>query len=141
MTALESMVRVHQWMLDERQRKLADLQALVQKLKDDLTALDHQLESEREVAGQSAEAGMAYPAFVAAALDRRKKLCDTIADLETEVESVREEVAEAFGELKKFEMARDNHEARQAANRNRRERLNFDELGVSIYRRNRVSGD
>lgn len=141
MTALESMVRVHQWMLDERQRKLADLQTLVQKLKDDLTALDRQLESEREVAGQSEEAGMAYPAFVAAALDRRKKLCRTIADLETEVESVREEVAEAFGELKKFEMARDNHEARQIANRDRRERLNFDELGVSIYRRNRVSGD
>ena len=40
-----------------------------QKLKDDLTSLDRQLESEREVAGQTEAAGMAYPAFVAAALD------------------------------------------------------------------------
>ena len=139
MTALDSMVRVHRWMLDERQRKLADLQVFVDKLKDDLTALDKELEAEREVADGSDEAGMAYPAFVAASLERRKKLCDTIANLESEIEAVREEVAEAFGELKKFEMARDNQDLREADKRNRRDRLNVDELGVSIYRRNKAS--
>jgi len=141
MTALDSMVRVHRWVLDERQRKLVDLQLFVDKLKDDLTALDKQLEAEREVADGSDEAGMAYPAFVAASLERRKKLCDTITNLESEIEAVREEVAEAFGELKKFEMARDNQGQRESDKRNRRDRLNVDELSVSIYRRNKASGD
>ncbi len=139
MTVLDSMVRVHRWMVDERQRKLADLQVFVEKLKEDLAALDQKLEAEREVADGSDEAGLAYPAYVAASLERRKKLCDTIANLESEIEEVREEVAEAFGELKKFEMARDNQNNRETAKRNRSDRLNVDELSVSIYRRNKAS--
>jgi flagellar export protein FliJ len=141
MTALDSMVRVHRWVLDEKQRKLADLQAFVDKLRGDLTTLDKQLETEREAAGRSDEAGSVYPAFVAAALDRRKKLCETIANLDTETEAAREDVAEAFSELKKYELARDNQESQESAKRNRRERISLDELGVSIYRRTRAAGD
>ncbi len=135
------MVRVHSWVLDEKQRKLADLQAFVDKLTEDLSALDRDIETEREAAGQSDEAGSAFPSFVAAALKRRKKLCETIANLGKEVEAAREDVAEAFGELKKYELALKNQEQQESAKRSRRERINLDELGVSIYRRNRAAGD
>jgi flagellar export protein FliJ len=141
MTALDSMVRVHSWVLDEKQRKLADLRALLQKLTDDLANLDKEFDAEREAAGTSDEAGAAYPAFVAAALDRRRKLCQSIANLEKECEAARQEVTEAFGELKKYELARDNHESQESAKRKRSERINLDELGVSIYRRTRASGE
>ena len=141
MTALDSMVRVHSWVLDEKQRKLADLQALLQKLTNDIANLDDELETERTAAGKSDEAGAAYPAFVAAALDRRKKLCETMANLEQESEAAREEVREAFGELKKYELARKNQESQESAKRKRGERIHLDELGVSIYRRNRASGE
>ena len=141
MTALDSMVRVHGWMLEEKQRKLADLQALLRKLADDLASLDQELDAEREAAGKSDEAGAAYPAFVAAALDRRKKLCKTIANLEKESEAARAEVTEAFGELKKYEIASDNRQVQESDKRKRSERINLDELGVSIYRRSRVVGE
>jgi flagellar export protein FliJ len=141
MTALDSMVRVHSWALEEKQRKLADLRALLQKLTDDLANLDEELDAEREAAGKSDEAGAAFPAFVAAALDRRKKLCETIANLEKESEAARDEVTEAFGELKKYELAKKNQESQESARRKRGERIHLDELGVSIYRRNRASGE
>ncbi len=141
MTAIESMIRVHRWVLDERRRNLADLQVFVDKLKGDLVGLDGKLEAEREAAGASPEAGLAYPAYVAAALDRRKRLCGSIADLEAQVEALREEVAEAFGELKKYELAQENNGRRNAAKRSRKQRLEADELGVSIYRRNKAAGE
>ena len=141
MTALDSMVRVHRWVLDEKQRKLADLRTLLEKLTLDLRGLDAELEAEREVAGGSDEAGAAYPAYVAAALDRRRKLCETIANLEQETEAAREEVTEAFGELKKYEVASDNRDSRESDKRKRSERINLDELGVSIYRRSRIAGE
>ncbi len=141
MTALDSMVRVHRWVLDEKQRKLADLRTLLEKLASDLQGLDAELESERAAADGSDEAGAAFPAYVAAALDRRQKLCETIANLEKETEAAREEVTEAFGELKKYEIASDNRDARESDKRKRSERINLDELGVSIYRRSRLAGE
>jgi flagellar export protein FliJ len=141
MTALDSMVRVHGWVLEEKQRKLTDLRALLQKLTDDLAGVDKELDTEREAAGKSDEAGAAFPAFVAATLDRRKKLCETMANLQRESEAAREELREAFGELKKYELARKNQESQESAKRKRGERIHLDELGVSIYRRNRALGE
>ncbi len=141
MTALDSMVRVHRWVLDEKQRKLVDLRTLLEKLKLDLETLDRELEGEREAAGASDDAGAAFPAYAAAAIDRRRKLCETIANLEQETEAAREEVTEAFGELKKYEIASENRESQESERRKRSERINLDELGVSIYRRSRVGGD
>lgn len=141
MTALKSMVRVHGWVLEEKRRDLAELQIFVDKLKKDLEALDHNVEAERAAAGRSEEANLAYPAFVAAALDRRKRLCETIFNLEQEVEAARDAVAEAFKELKAFEMAHENQERREAEGRSRAERIALDEMGVSLYRRNSASGD
>ena len=139
MTALKSMIRIHQWMLDERRRNLADLQVFLDKLQGDLAALDHSLEAERAAAETSPEAGLAYPAFVAAALERRKKLCGTIEELEGQVEALREAVAEAFAEVKKYELAQENQGRRDAAKRSRKQRLEADELGISLYRRNKAA--
>ena len=141
MTALDSIVRVHRWVLDEKQRKLADLRTLVEKLKLDLESLDAELEAEREASGNSDEAGAAFPAYAAAALDRRRRLCETIANLERESDAAREEVTEAFSELKKYEIASDNRKARESEKRKRSERINLDELGVGIYRRSRLAGE
>ena len=137
MTALQSMVRVHRWVLEEKQRKLAELQGLADRLRADIAQLDRELENERRAAEASDEAGLAFPNYVAAALDRRRRLCETIDNLELEVDAAREEVAESFAELKKYEIARDNQDRRNTAKRDRRERADLDELGISIYRRSR----
>lgn len=141
MTALESMIRVHGWILEEKRRDLAEIQVFADKLKNDLAALDRNVEAEREAANQSEMAGLAYPAFVAAALERRKRLGETIRRLEAQIDSAREEVVEAFQELKAYETAHENHERREAAGHDRAERIAQDELGVSLYRRNNTSGD
>ncbi|MDJ0607952.1 MAG: flagellar FliJ family protein [Kiloniellales bacterium] len=135
--ALDSMIRLHRWMLDEKRRSLADLQVFAEKLKDDMTQLDRDLERESDALEDEGTVALAYPTFVAVALERRQKLSDSIANLETEIEAAREEVAEAFRELKRFEAARDSQQAQAKAERARRERINQDELAVGLYRRSR----
>ena len=141
MTALQSMIRVHSWVLEEKRRGLAEIQAFVDKLKNDIALLDQNIEAERGVTGRLEEANLAFPAFVAAALDRRKRLCETISNLEQQVDEARDAVAEAFQELKAYEMAYENQERREAAGRARAERIGQDELGIDLYRRNKASGD
>ena len=138
--ALVSMIRLHRWMLDEKRRNLADLQVFAEKLRDDLVQLDADLEAQKGAAEGEDTAGLAYSSYVSAALDRRQKVEDTIANLEGEIEAAREDVAESFRELKRYEAARDGKQAQARADRNRRERINQDELAVGLYRRNRARG-
>ncbi|MFQ5773266.1 MAG: flagellar export protein FliJ [Kiloniellaceae bacterium] len=139
MTALGSLVRVHDWILNEKRQKLAALEGLAERMKDDLRRLQEDLEREQRAASGSLEGTVAFPAFVAAALERRKRLRQSIAELERAIEAAREEVHAAFQEVKKYELARDNDDKRERDRRARGEQKALDELGTSLYRRGRLA--
>ena len=140
MTAMGSLVRVHSWALNEKRQKLAGLQELADKMHQDLEHLEAELNDEQRAAAGSMEGTIAFPAFVAAALERRKKLRESIADLGLAIDAARAEVREAFQEVKKYELARDNHERRERAKVARREQRELDELGANMHQRKKASG-
>jgi flagellar export protein FliJ len=139
MTALGSLVRVHTWELNEKRQKLVELQELSDKIRQDVENLEAQLQHEQSAAAGSIEGTIAFPAFVAAALERRKKLRVSIANLDLAIEAAREEVREVFQEVKKYELARDNHEKRERERIAKREQNELDELGVNLHRRKKMS--
>ena len=139
MTALGSLVRVHSWALNEKRQTLAGLEELSDKLRQDLENLEAELQHEQSAAASSVEGTIAFPAFVAAALERRKKLRVSIANLDLAIEAAREEVREAFQEVKKYELARDNHDKRERERIAKREQNALDELGVNLHRRKKAS--
>ena len=139
MSALDSLARVHSWALDEKRQKLAGLEKLAANMQRDLEEMEKGLESEGRSAAESIEGTIAYPAFVAAALERRKRLRESIGKLAQAIEKAREEVHEAYQEVKKFEFAHDDQLRREADERDQRERKELDALGVSIYERGRRS--
>ncbi len=140
MTALGSLVRVHSWALNEKRQKLAGLEELADKMHEDLEQLEAELNSERRAATGSIEGTIAFPAFVAAALERRKKLRESIADLGLAIDAARAEVREAFQEVKKYEITQDNYERREREKVARREQRELDELGANMHRRKKASG-
>src|SRR3990170_6118660 len=101
MSALNSLVRVHSWALEEKQQKLAELERLADKLRADLAALETELAQEQTAASRSIEGSIAFPAFVAAALERRKRLRESIVNVERACQTAREEVNQAFQEVKR----------------------------------------
>ena len=140
MTALGSLVRVHSWALNEKRQKLAGLEDLADKMHQDLERLEADLDNEQRAAAGSMEGTIAFPAFVAAALERRKKLRESIADLGLAIDAARAEVREAFQEVKKYEIAQDNYERREREKVARREQRELDELGANMHRRKKASG-
>ena len=141
MSALDSMVRIHRWVLDEKREKLTDIERFADKMRQDLVELDANLEDERKAAAAAPETAVTYAAFIRAALERRAKLLESIANLDAEVEAARDEVREAFQELKKFEKAESQAQTREETERRKREQLALDELGVGIYQRRAGSGE
>ena len=135
MTSLNNLVRLHRWTLDEKRQMLAELEHLLDKLNHDLSQLSHQMDQERAAAEKSEEGMAAYPTFVAVVLERRRKLTDTIEKVEASIEAARDEVSDAYQELKKYEMAVSNHEKREKKKRDRLERLMEDEQANETHRR------
>ena len=84
---------------------------------------------------------MALQTCIPAALERRDKLRHSIANLEQEVEAARDEVGEAFQDLKQYQSAQDLQLRQEVERRRRRERVSLDEMGVGLYRRNRAAGE
>lgn len=141
MSGLANLVRVHEWILDEKRQRLAGLQQLFDRMAGDLEILEEKLAAEREAAGKTLDGALAFQTFIPAALERRDKLRHSIADLEQEIERARDEVGEAFQELKKYQTAQGIQQRQEGEQRRRRENLALDEMGVGLYRRNQAAGD
>ncbi len=138
MGALKSLIRVHTWALNEKRRKLAGMVQLRERLNDDLRRLREEQEREQKAASSSFEGTIAYPTFIAAALERRKRLRNSIANLEPAIEAAREEVNAEFQEVKSYEIAQDNLARRQQRDRARREQILLDDLGGQLHRRSQA---
>lgn len=140
MSALEQLVRLHGWTLDERRRKVADLEELAERLKSDLARLNGDLLREEKTASGSLELKAAFDAYAAIARKRRDRISSSIADVNAEIERAQGEVTDAFQELKRYEQALANRRTREAGKQRRREQAASDEIGIHIYRRSQAKG-
>jgi flagellar FliJ protein len=135
MKHFESQIRLHKWNVDEAQRRLAELLRLEERLRDDLRRLDAEQIAEQNVAARSLEASMTYGAYAEQLIERRHKLNRSIAEVVEQVTQARETLKDAFGELKKFELAAEAAEERARRRRGSREQQEQDEVGIAIFRR------
>ena len=92
-------VRMQKWRLEERGRALDELERLRDKLKSAAAQLEAEL-------GDTGRARAAAPSgFVEAVRLRRQHIVQSLADVERQAEQARMDVAEAFDEMKKYELA------------------------------------
>jgi len=134
-SALEQLIRLHGWTLEERRRKAQDLENLLARLRTDVARLAEELTREARAGAGSLEMRRAYDAYAAQVRARRTKLAESIVDIEAEIVKAQAEVTEAFQELKKHEQTLSQRRARAQAERSRGERMANDELGLTMFRR------
>ena len=135
MKSLGSQVRIHKWNVDEARRRLADLERLGARLADDLAAIDLETAREQQIAGQQPDAAVTYQAYLASARKRRENLCRSIDETRAQIDQARDELQEAFSNLKKFELAAKAMETRARKLRDARDVQIQDEVGLAIHRR------
>lgn len=134
MRGLDSLIRAHQWQVDEARRNLAELDRLAADLRNRLTALDNEVVRERAVAASDPEAARGFPGYRQAAASRRGRLMDSMAELETRRGAMRDEMAIAFGELKRYEIVARERARRQAIAARRAEQAELDQIGLRAHR-------
>lgn len=138
---LDNLIRLGEWNVDEKRRQLSDLLKLMADLERRVRELDGEVEREKFAArSMPSESGMYYGSYIKAALKRRENLMDSIEQMDPVITAARDELADAFQELKKVEITQRNRDLREARERDRREQAFLDELGQESHRRRQRAG-
>jgi len=99
----ENLVRLKQFQVNEKRRRLAQLDAMIAEFDRMAGELDAQITSEETKAGITDLNHFAYPTFAKAARLRRDNLRTSQAELVQQRENAQSELAEAEAELAKAE--------------------------------------
>jgi len=137
MSALDQLIRLHRWRLDELRRHLTDVEALAAKLEEQRRRLDTDDKREQSLAGASAEAAFAYPAYARQLIERRRKLAQSQSEAAEQIAKAQAALAEAFQELKRYETAAANRVRQQQRREQIRQQQTLDEIGIDRFRRQR----
>jgi len=135
MSGLDQLMRLQRWTLDEKRRQATDLELLIERLVQDINKLDEQVEREIEASRADLELQRALPGYRGVMRSRRERMDKSLVDLRGELEKLREQITEAFSDLKKTEQTQKNRQQRQRLAERRKDQAISDEVGLQQHRR------
>lgn len=136
---LETLIRLNEWSVDQKRRKLNDLSNLIHGFKAELEKLEQDLINERAVAVAAPnEGGYLYGYYVDRVIDRRSIIQISIKQLEKDSDGAREELSEAYRELKKYKTALDARRAGEKAELAKEEQTELDEVAIGTFNQKRI---
>jgi flagellar export protein FliJ len=104
MKSRDAVIRLKRFEVEEKRRKLAEIETMIGEFNQMGSDLDRQIAIEQERAGVSDVNHYAYPTFAKAAMQRRDNLANSVAGLEAKLAVARGELDEASEDLKKIEL-------------------------------------
>jgi flagellar protein FliJ len=99
MKSRDGTVKLKRFDVDEKRRKVADIESMIQEFEQMAADLDRQIASEEERTGVRDEAHFAYSTFARAAAQRRDNLRASVANLREKLEFAVAVRNEAIAEL------------------------------------------
>lgn len=135
MKGLPALIRLHSWQLDGKRRELADLEGLEDQLLAEAQRLEDEVATEQEHARTSEAGVFYYGGFALGVIERRKRIQASIDDIRQQIEAKREEVADAFRELKRYEITLAERQKREKLEAERRNQADLDEVSLVQHER------
>jgi len=137
---IKNLIRLHEWNVDEKRRKLGELLRLQGELEDQMKQLEADLiEQQKAAAADPTLAGLTYGAFAKQVIQRRENLQDSIDQMEFVIGHAQDELSDAYQELKKYETVESNRQRRFEREQNRREQIMLDEIALNQHRRKKAA--
>jgi flagellar FliJ protein len=134
MKSRETLIRLKKLHVDEKRRKVAQIEAMIAEFERMGGDLEREIKAEQERAGIHDPAHFAYPTYAKAAIGRRENLKRSADELKTQLEDAKAALAEAFEELKKVELLDERDQARERAAENAHEQTELDGIGLMRVR-------
>jgi len=130
MKSRDTLIRLKKFQVDERRRKVAQIETMIAEFERMAGDLDREIKSEQERAGIHDPAHFAYPTYAKAAMTRKENLKQSADELKVQLDDAKAALGEAFEELKKVELLDERDQARERADENAREQNELDTIGM-----------
>ena len=104
MKSRETLVRLKKFQLDEKRRKVAQIETMIGEFDRMAGELEREIRLEQDRAGIHDPAHFAYPTYAKAAIARRENLKRSVDELRIQLEDAKSALGEAFDDLKKVEL-------------------------------------
>jgi flagellar export protein FliJ len=130
MKSRETLIRLKKFQVDERRRKVAQIEGMIAEFERMALDLDREIKSEQDRAGIHDPGHFAYPTYAKAAMQRRENLQRSADDLKAQLEAATDALAEAFEEMKKIELLDERDQMREREEANAREQAELDAIGL-----------
>lgn len=140
MKSLLTLIRLKQEQLDEKRLVLTRYETEAASIRSLIENLDIEVACESEAARGDANSSFGYGSYLARARARRSGLEARLAEVGKKMIVAADEVADAFREMKRFELAQSLADQRAATETARREQADLDDVGMTAYRRARAPG-
>src|SRR4249920_3508163 len=126
MKSRETLIRLKKFQVDEKRRKVAQIEAMIAEFDRIAGDLEREIKIEQDRAGIHDPAHFAYPTYAKAAAARRENLMRSTDELRAQLDDTKASLDEALEELKKAEMLDGRDQSREKAEAAAREEVGLD---------------
>jgi flagellar protein FliJ len=115
MKSRNTLIRSKKFQVDDRRRKVAQMEAMIADFQRMAADLEREIMAEQERAGIHDPSHFAYPTYAKAAMARRENLKRSIDELVVQLGDAKVELQESCDELKRVELLDERNQFRDRA--------------------------
>jgi flagellar FliJ protein len=130
MKSRETLIRLKKFQVDEKRRKVAQIEGMIAEFERMAGDLEREIKTEQDRAGISDPGHFAYPTYAKAAMQRRENLQRSADELKVQLNDAKDALAEAFEEMKKVELLDERDQMREREEQDAREQAELDTIGL-----------
>jgi len=132
MKSRDTLIRLKKFQVDERRRKVAQIETMIAEFERMAGDLEREIKVEQDRAGIHDPGHFAYPTYAKAAINRRENLKRSADELRVQLEDAKAALGEAFEDLKKVELLDERDQAREREAISAAEQADLD--GIALMR-------
>jgi flagellar protein FliJ len=137
---LHTLIRLHQYRVDDKRRSLGELLGEVTNLEQQGEHLEREIVTEQEIANSAPDSvGMFYGEYATAAVNKREEILLQITGFEEKIAVAQEEMRIEFKDMKVFEITQESRDETAAKEAAKEEQAILDELGQEAHRRRKAA--
>jgi len=130
MKSRETLIRLKKFQVDEKRRKVAQIEGMIAEFERMAADLEREIKSEQDRAGIHDPGHFAYPTYAKAAMARRENLKHSADELKIQLDDAKAALGEAFEEMKKVELLDERDQMREREEAEAREQAELDAIGL-----------
>ena len=135
MKSRDSLIRLKRFQVDEKRRQVAQIETMIAEFERLAADLDQQILAEQQRSGIHDVTHFAYPTFARAAMQRRDNLRTSADESKGQLQDARDDFAEAYEDLKRFELLDERDGERERVAQAAREQAALDEAASRMRSR------